>query len=192
MEAFWILPMNHVCADMGTTQKKNDSIQLNLRKFWFDSTHESQWLYKTWFEPTHDSIWISEIWFKSIHDSKNLPEFWFKSTYDNNKLFRILIRINSWLNDAIHFQFRLSFFWGFIFTADSVDLFGLYTQVLTYYDLFLELLTQVPSQQIDLNQLMAPAVCHILELIQPMTQGTFQKLSQNQLMTLVDSQVRID
>ena len=49
---------------------------------WFDSAHDSQWLYKTWFKSAHDSKWISEIWFKSAHDSKPSRIFWFKSTQD--------------------------------------------------------------------------------------------------------------
>ena len=73
------------------------SIQLSLRKFWFDTTHDSQWRYKNWFKSTHDSKWISEILFKSTHKSKK-------------KTFRILNWINSWHNDAIHSQFHMTFF----------------------------------------------------------------------------------
>ena len=57
-------------ADMDTAQNIFDSNHLSLRKFWFDATHDSQWLYRDWFKLAHDSKWISEIWFKSTHDSK--------------------------------------------------------------------------------------------------------------------------
>ena len=72
------------------------SIQLSLRKFWFDTTHDSQWRYRNWFKSTEYSKCISEIFFKSTHDSK--------------KTFRILNWINSWHNDAIHSQFHMTFF----------------------------------------------------------------------------------
>ena len=105
--------------DMGTTQILFDSIQLNLKKFWFDSTHDSQWLYKNWLKSAHDSKSISEIWSKSTYDSKsfqniliqiisrlkktlrnfdsnwlmtenNRLEYWFESSHDS------VIRINCW------------------------------------------------------------------------------------------------
>ena len=47
----------------------------------FNSTHDSQCLYKNWFKSAHDSKWISEILFKSSHDSKSFQH--------------ILIQINS-------------------------------------------------------------------------------------------------
>ena len=58
--------------DMGTTQF--DSIQLSLKKFWFDSTHDSQWLYKNWFKSARDSIEIDS-------SLKKLPEY-----FDSNQL----------------------------------------------------------------------------------------------------------
>ena len=95
---------------MGTTRFLY-SIQLSLRKFWLDSTHETTWLYKNWFKSTHKSRCITEIWFKSTHDSKSFHNF------DSNQLMTqkisILSRINSWLNDAIHSQFRLTFLGAF-------------------------------------------------------------------------------
>ena len=44
------------------------SIQLSLRNFWYDSTHDSQRLYKTLVKSTHDPKWISKSLFKSNHD----------------------------------------------------------------------------------------------------------------------------
>ena len=41
-------------ADVSMTQKLSYSIQRSLRKFWYDSTHDSQWLYNTWFKSTHN------------------------------------------------------------------------------------------------------------------------------------------
>ena len=100
----------------------NFFIRFNSVSESFESTHDWQWLHKTWFKSTHDSKWISEIWFKSTHDSK--------------KFFRILIPINSWLNDAIHSQLRLTFlghstllltwhdvFWAFYSGVDFVMIF---------------------------------------------------------------------
>ena len=96
------------------------SIQLSLRKFWFDTTHDSQWRYKNWFKSTDDSKWISEILFKSTHDSKKLSESWIESTHDTMMLFIpsfiwpfLGIQLNCWLG----------------------DLFWLSTQVLTSCDL---------------------------------------------------------
>ena len=64
-------------------------------------------------------------------------KFDLKSTHDSNscriliyiksqlkQAFGIIIRINSWLNHAIHSQFRMTFFLAFNFTVDLVDLFG--------------------------------------------------------------------
>ena len=104
-----------------------------------------------------------EFWLKSTHGSKTFPEFWFKSTHDSEKS-GILIRINSWLNDTIHFQFTF---------VTSHDFFEHSTQVLNWYDLF-GLSTQAPFREIDSNQLMNQAVSWRLESIQIMTQAVFQ------------------
>ena len=69
-------------------------IQLGLRKFRFNSTHDSPWLY--------------ENWFKSAHDSEEFLKF------DSNrvmtqKLSVILIRIKSWLNDPKQLSISLTF-----------------------------------------------------------------------------------
>ena len=123
-------------------------IQLSLRKSWFDSTHDSRWLYKNWLKSAHDLKWIGEIWFKSTHDSKifrnililinsrlkNFPKFWFKSTYDSKSSHdsikeywlksshASMIRINCWLR------------WHFLgFHSLSLTFFGL---SLTFVDLF--------------------------------------------------------
>ena len=39
------LSVQQILADMGTTQNIFDSNRLSLKKFLFDSTHDSQWLY---------------------------------------------------------------------------------------------------------------------------------------------------
>ena len=127
---------------------------ISLRKFWFDSTHDSQWFYRNWFKSAHDSKWISENWFKSIHDRKVSRTFLFKSTHDSKKS-RILIQINSWLkklgililieswlNDSNQLLISLTFSWAFTqfrwpflgfhsisfiffgFSINFVDLFG--------------------------------------------------------------------
>ena len=49
------------------------------------------------------------------------------------KIFEILIRISSWLNDTVHSQFGFDLFWAF---SSTVDLFGLSIQVLTSRELF--------------------------------------------------------
>ena len=105
-KVFFIRPRAWLCRLMWPY-----SIQLSLRKFWFGSTHDSQWLYKNWFKSVHDSKWIFEIWFKSAHNSKQISEIRFKLTHDSKnfqniliqinpqliKLSRILIQIDSWL-----------------------------------------------------------------------------------------------
>ena len=128
-------------SDMGMTQVFY-SIQLSLRKFWFDSTHGSQWLYKNRFKSTHDSKWISEIWFKFPFTLAVLT---------TAKASRILIQINSrtiqnlsepWL-ESTHDSMVLSipiFVWHFLgihlYCWLGMTFFGLLTQVLTSYDLF--------------------------------------------------------
>ena len=51
------------------------SIHLGLIKFWFDSTHHSQWLYKNWFKSAYDSKWICEIWFNRLTTQKLTENF---------------------------------------------------------------------------------------------------------------------
>ena len=175
---------------MGTTQNIFYSYQLSLKKFWFDSTHDSQWLYRNWFKSTHDSKWISENWLKSTHDSKSSRIFWFKSTHDSKKLSRILIQINSWLkksgiliwinswlNDSNQPLISLTFFWAF--TQFRWPFLGFHSISLTFFG--------HSTKCLDSNQLMTQAVSRRLESIQLMTQATFQELTQNQLMTQVDS-----
>ena len=58
--------------------------------------------------------------------------------------FRIFIRINSRLNDAIYSQFRMTILGHSTLLLTWYDLFGVSTQVLTSYDLF-RLSAQVPS-----------------------------------------------
>ena len=60
-----------------------DSIQLNLRKFWFWLNSWLTMAFKNWFKSTHDLKWFSEIWFKSTHDSNSFSVFRFKLTHDS-------------------------------------------------------------------------------------------------------------
>ena len=83
--------------DMGTSQNIFDSNQLSLRRFWFDSTHDSQWLNRNWFKSAHDSKWICEIWIKSTDDSKSFKNILIQINSWLKKLSNILIQINSWL-----------------------------------------------------------------------------------------------
>ena len=69
-------------------------------------------------------------------------------------------------------------FWAFNFTVDWVTLFWAFD------------LSDFP-QQTDLNQLMTQAVSWRLESIRVMSQVAFQELTQNHLVTQVDSQVLI-
>ena len=152
------------------------SIQLSLRKFRYDSTHDSQWPTRIDLKQLttqNGSLKFDSYWLPT----QKLPEFWFKSTHGSKKLFRILIRTNSWLNDAIHSQFRMTFLGIQLHRWIGITFFGLSTQV--------------PSRQIDLSQLMTQAVSRRLESIQLMTQTAFQELTHNQLMTQMDSQVLI-
>ena len=102
-------------------------IQLSPRKFWFDSTHDSQWLHKNWFKSTHNSKWISEIWFKSTHVSKSFQNC------DSNQ-FMTNKTSESWFQS----------------TCDSMMLF-IPTYVLTSYDLVWAFYSSASSQQINLN-----------------------------------------
>ena len=139
------------------------SIQFSLRKFWFDSTHDSQWLYKNWFKSAHDSKWISEIWFKSTHDSKSFqntliqinsrlktfPECWFRSNHDSkNYLAYWFESITQWFESVVGFvdlcwaftQFRWPF-WGFQLIL--LTFWGFLLKCCVYM-IFLGHLTQVP------------------------------------------------
>ena len=125
----------------------------NLRKFCFDSTHDSQWLYKNWFNSDHGSKWISEVWFKSTHDSKrfhhiliqisyrlktlplyfdsnplttqkNFPEFRFKSIHDSKHYLKYWFE---WSHDSM-IRINSWFRWPFLgLTLNFVDLFWAFT-----------------------------------------------------------------
>ena len=138
------------------------SIQLSLRKFWFDSTHGSQWLYKNRFKSTHDSKWISEIWFKSTHDCKtfqnfdsnqltiqNFSEFRFESTHDS-----MMLSIPSFVWHLLGIQ---------LYCWLGMTFFGASHQVLTSYDLFGLFDLSDSAWRIDLNQLMTQAIPRGLE-----------------------------
>ena len=182
------------------------SIQLSLRKYWFDSKHDSQWLYENWFKTTHDSQLISEIWFRSTHDSKSIQNIliqinsrlrkrprilipidsWFK------QLSGILIRIKSWLNDSNQRLILLTFLG---FHSTSLTFFGLHSISWTYFfwgGAFHKILLTF-FWKFDLrlysNQLMTQALSWRLESIQLMSPAAFQDLTKNQLMTQVHSAV---
>ena len=69
------------------------SIQLSPRKFQFESTHDSQWLYKTWFK----SNFKMDLWNLIQTDSwlKKLSGYFGSNQLTTQKLSRILIRIDS-------------------------------------------------------------------------------------------------
>ena len=100
-------------------------LQLSLKKLWFVSSHDSQWLYKHWFKSAQDLKWISEIWFKLNHDSKSFQDILIQinsllkktfQNFDSNKLMTknlpgILIWVKSWFN-ALNQLFNLVTFIG--------------------------------------------------------------------------------
>ena len=114
------------------------SIQLSLRKFWFDTTHDSQWRYRNWFKSTEYSKCISEIFSNQLMTQKKLSESWIESTHDTMMLF-IPSFIWPFLGIQPFFE-NLFLFWAFNSTVDLVTYFGdlfwrLGTQVLTSCDL---------------------------------------------------------
>ena len=121
-----------MASDMGMTQNCLDSIQLGLRKLWFDSTHDSQLLCKNWFKSAHNSKWISEIWLKSTHDSKSFQHIFIQINSLLKKHCRILIQIDSWLKlcrilirSGYDSMIRINcwFRWPFWASLNFVDLF---------------------------------------------------------------------
>ena len=115
-------------ADMGTTQNIFDSNQLSIRKFWFDWTHDSQWLYRNWFKSAHDSKWISETWFKSTLDSKSFKNILIQINSWLKKLSRILIQINSWLTKIWNIDLNQVTTQWFESSVDFVELFWAFAQ----------------------------------------------------------------
>ena len=87
-------------------------------------------------------------------------------------------------------------FWAFNFIVDLVYLFLGFPLNADFAWPFLGLSAQViwfesNPRLTDLNQLTSQAVSRRLESIQLVTEAAFQELTQNQLMTQVDSQVLI-
>ena len=134
----------------------------HLKKFWLDSTHDSQWLYKNWFVSPHGTKWISEIWFKSTHDSKSFRIFWFKSTRDSKRLSRI---------DSNRLMTKKTLEYWFESTVDFVEPFRTFTQFcwpfwgisrnsLTFFRLSLNFVDLFWAfiKCLDSNQLMTRAV----------------------------------
>ena len=99
------------------------SIQLSLRNFGFDWTHDSQYLCKNWFQSIRDSKWFSGIRFKSTHDWEQLSEFWLKSTYDTKKKSQDLDSIQlmiQWCFPFISFLVSFDFLEASNITVDFV------------------------------------------------------------------------
>ena len=144
---------------------------------------------------------LPEFWFKCTHDrtafqnfdsdqlmTQKTQECWFGPTHDSMILFIFSLLLTP-----------CNLFWTF---NPTVDLFGGFPLVWPFcvkasHDPFVlncwlrmtvfRLSIQVPSREIDLNQLMVQAVSLRLELIQLMIQAAFQELTKNKLMTQVDS-----
>ena len=120
----------------------------------------------------------NRILFQINSGHKNLSKSWFESTHDSTMLF-----IPSFAWPILGIQLNCRLVW---------PLFGFSTLVLNSYDLF-GLSTQVPSRQIDSNELMTQATSLRIRIdsTHDSTQVAFQELTQNQLMTQTDSQVLI-
>ena len=151
------------------------SIQLSLRKFWFDSTQDSQWLYKTWFISTHDSKRMSEIWFISTHNSESFQNFdWNQLTtekafqnFDSNQL------MSQW---CYSFPVSVDLFWAFNFIVDFVwPFWGFWLKYLP--DKLIWISSWLKQYLGDLNR------------FNSWLKRLFQELTHNQLMTQIDSQV---
>ena len=132
--------------------------QLSLSKFWFDSTHDSQWLYKNRFKSAQYPKSISEVWFKYTHDSKSFRNILIQIDSWLKKLAGILIRIKSLLDDWNQLFISLTFLG---LSLKFVDLFG-----------------GNSTKCLDSNPLMSQAVSW-LESIPLMTQAAFQEWTQN-------------
>ena len=97
---------------------------------------------------------------------KNFPEFWFKSTHDSKTI---------WNVDSN----RVMTQW-FEWTVDFADLFWVFTK-------FRWPFLGIRLRCLNSNQLMTRAVSRRPESIELMTQAAFQEVTQNHLMTQVDS-----
>ena len=161
------------------------SIKLGPRKFWFDLTHDSQWLCKNWLNPRFKM----DFW--------NLIEI----DPDSKKLPRILIKLDSWLKNYLEYWFESShdsklrincwFRWPFwAFTKFRWPFSGFHLISLSFFRVFAKFrwsFLAIRLKCLDSNQLMTRAISRRLESIQIMTQAAFQELTQNQLMNQVDS-----
>ena len=103
-------------SDMGATLFFY-SIQLSLRKFWFDSTHDSQWLSNTWFKSTQDPKRISETSFKSTHDLKSFQKF-DSNQLTTQKVFQNIDSNQLMTQWCISLPVSYDLFWAFNFTVD--------------------------------------------------------------------------
>ena len=145
---------------MGTTHFSFDLTQSQKTSIWLNS-----WRIMALQEliQTNSRLKIN-IWNLIQVDSllKKLSKVLFKSTLDTKNL-QNLIWINSWLNYAIHFQFRITFLgiwfycWlGKIFLGCPLKCWRRMT--------FFGLSTQLLPLKIDLNQLMTEAVSRWIDL----------------------------
>ena len=95
------------------------SIQLSLRKFWFDTTHDSQWRYRNWFKSTEYSKCISEIFSNQLMTQKK--------NFQNLELNQLMTQ---W---CYSFPVSYDLFWAFNLFLKTFSFFGHSTQLLTWW-----------------------------------------------------------
>ena len=82
---------------------------------------------------------------------KKLPGFWLKSNHDS-KVFKILIRINSRINDAIHSQVRVTFLRIQLYWWHGMTFLGAFHSSVDFVWPFLTFRLKCLPAQTDLNQ----------------------------------------